>query len=185
MGNNHSGYRKRSKTNVSIYDIIKTIGKNSPETVIKQLENNVNGSISPSSQHSFSSNSSSDNGQVTARHSNLSLNLECKNYDIIKDLRISDKSKLIDHIDLMVGHRRFTAVRDGPDLLICMPIPKFILSENSPLRLDVYPKTQENPREIKYRYNGYTLNNLQKAKYLQNRIEDDAEHILYTDGVMC
>ena len=85
----------------------------------------------------------------------------------------------------MIGHRRFTATRDGTDLMICISIPKFILSDTSPLRLDIYPKTKKDPGEIAYAYCGYNLNDDQKERYSNNRIEDKSKHIMYVDGLVC
>jgi hypothetical protein len=195
MGNSHSGSSKDEQSNISIYEILQSAGQ-TKLTSIKRLlidpELDDSGADSPKSTSSNDSSGSigdiscdQKRLSIVTRHSSLSLNLECRNFDIITNLRISDKESKIDHVDLMVGHRRFNATRDGTDLVIYISIPKFILSDTSPLRLDIYPKTQENPEEISYCYGGYTLDDSKKARYLTSRIEDKHKHIIYLNGLVC
>lgn len=176
MGNSHSGSNRTGQMNISIYDIIDSAGQHKSISIKRCISD-----IDSDSPKSVSSNDSC----IATSHSNISLNLECYNFDVITHLRISDTDSKIDHIDLMLGHRRFKAVRDGNDLIICIPIPKFILSDTSPLRLDIYPKTQENPDEISYCYDGYILDGVKKEQYLTSRIEDKSTHIMYVDGLVC
>jgi hypothetical protein len=185
MGNNHS-----TSNNISIYEIIESARKNKRTSISRSFGDS--GSDSPKSTSSDNSvdnissiSSDQKNSSIVTYHSNLSLNLDCSNFDIITNLRISDKDANIDHVDLMIGHRRVKATRDGNDLVICIPIPKFILSDTSPLRLDIYPKTQENPNEISYSYEGYTLDVTKKKQYLTSRIEDKSTHIMYISGLVC
>jgi hypothetical protein len=188
MGN---GSSKSEQASISICEIIELAGKNKL-TSIRRSMSDESDADSPKSTSTLDSNDSissisSDqkNLSIVKRHSSLSFNLECQNFDIITDLRISDKNSIIDHIDLVLGHRRFNAVREGNDLVLCISIPKFILPDNSPLRLDIYPRTQDNPDEISYCYEGYTLDNDQKTKYMTSRIEDKSKHIVYLEGLVC
>jgi hypothetical protein len=173
MGNRHSS------SNISVYEIIKKLKKCD---LIK-----IKTEVDSSDSDSGSDSPINSRCETMVRGHSLCLNLDCKDFDIIQDIKVSDSTSSIDHIDLMIGHRRFNAVREvnGTDLVITICIPKFILLDSSTLRLDVYPKTQTNPENITYQYNGYNLDDVKKMEYSNTRIEDKNRHILYVDGLVC
>lgn len=185
MGNTLSGSNKVNQSSISMQKVIESAGKNQRVTIKRLLNMSPSSSDSDSSDGIDSPGSTVSSNNTCHTHANLSFNIECEDYDIIRDLRIPDVNSTIEHIDLMMGHRRFNAVRVGNDLIISLSIPKFIISNNSPLRLDIYPATQKNPDEIMYCYDGYHLNNEQKQQYSLNRIEDEDKHIMYVDGLVC
>lgn len=168
---------------ISMNEIIKSASTNT-QFFSRKLLNESSPTSSPNSNKSNSStDSNNSNSEICG--SNLKIYIDCHNFDILQDIKIFDKKCNIDHIDLIIGHRRFNAIRDGEYLVIYITIPNFIISNNSPLRLDIYPKTQTNPDEIFYYYRGYKLNDSLKETYMNNRIEDKDKNIMYIDGLIC
>lgn len=201
MGNN------TSNMGVSIYKIIE-IAQNNGQEKIKKCVINSNGAVeikkdSPITRQisesqisnsvysqisNSSSNSSNDrkNTNVVKHNAKLSLNIESNNCDIISELSVEDKDDELDHVQLVIGHRTFDAVKDEKShcFIIHACIPNFLLQHANPLRLDIYPSTMKDPNEIVYYYTKLTITDNIKEQCQKNRIHDKKLHITYSSGLV-